>query len=335
MGQEPKLVYEFGPFRLDTSERLLLCDSETLPLTPKAFETLLVLVENSGHVLEKGELMEKIWPDTFVEEATLAQNIFKLRRVLRETPDGQQYIETIPRRGYRFIMPVREVIKEENNHPIYEFPEDIYEELPEPEEILSRKFQPSEQAGWNTMTKVKTIVAVVILAGVIFQGYSLWSKRNAPDQNSLVRTIAVLPFATLDGNESDEDDSLGLGMADALITKLSNVRLITVRPTSSVLKYRASGLEPVIAGKELKVDLVLEGRIQRVGDRVRVTVQLIGVDDGRPRWAEKFDEKYSDVFGVQDSISEQVVKALTLRLSNEEEPDLSKHYTKNNQAGQL
>src|SRR5215469_13396441 len=95
-------LYEFGQFRIDVAERLLLREGEAVPLTPKAFETLLLLVESSGHTVEKDELMRRLWPDTFVEEANLTNNISLLRKALDESPDGHPYIETVPRRGYRF-----------------------------------------------------------------------------------------------------------------------------------------------------------------------------------------------------------------------------------------
>src|SRR5262252_6672455 len=107
MNDEPSLFYEFGPFRLNVQERLLEKDSELVQLTPKVFETLLVLVEHRGHVLAKDDLMSRLWPDTFVEESSLTQNISLLRRALDEAPGSRQYIETIPKRGYRFVADVR------------------------------------------------------------------------------------------------------------------------------------------------------------------------------------------------------------------------------------
>ena len=98
-----KNLFEFGRFRVDTGQRLLFCDGEVVPLAPKAFDTLLALVESQGAVLLKDELLKKVWPDTFVEEGNLTQNISMLRRVLEEGSDGQQYIQTIPKRGYRFV----------------------------------------------------------------------------------------------------------------------------------------------------------------------------------------------------------------------------------------
>jgi TolB-like protein/Flp pilus assembly protein TadD len=147
-------------------------------------------------------------------------------------------------------------------------------------------------------------------------------------------SIAVLPFRLLSNEASDE--YLGSGMADALITKLSNIRQITVRPTSAVIKYAAKGnaQDPLAAGRELGVDSVLEGTIQRAGERVRVTVQLISVRESVPLWAHSFDERFTDIFTVQDSISAQVADALTLKLTGEEQKLLAKRYTDNVEAYQ-
>src|ERR1051326_8164629 len=109
MRQQTKHIYEFGPFRLDATERLLLRDGEYIPLPPKVFETLLALVESHGHLLAKEELIERIWPDTFVEEINLTKNISALRKMLSHGDGAQEYIETIPKRGYRFVAEVREV----------------------------------------------------------------------------------------------------------------------------------------------------------------------------------------------------------------------------------
>src|SRR5262249_52762695 len=108
MNQQPQLIYEFGPFRLDAAEHLLLRDGESVSLTPKAFDLLLALVERHGRLLEKEDLMKKVWPDTIVEEANLASNISLLRKALGDGENGHRYIETVPKRGYRFVAQVRE-----------------------------------------------------------------------------------------------------------------------------------------------------------------------------------------------------------------------------------
>src|SRR6185436_6242412 len=109
MSLPEKRLYEFGPFRLDAHEHVLLRDKEVVPLAPKALDLLVVLVEQSGHVLSKDELMKQVWPDTIVEEANLSHHVFSLRKALEEDRNGNHYIETIPRRGYRFVASVTEV----------------------------------------------------------------------------------------------------------------------------------------------------------------------------------------------------------------------------------
>jgi DNA-binding winged helix-turn-helix (wHTH) protein len=116
MSQETKRFYEFDRFRIDLTERVLLCEGEMAPLTQKAFEVLLALIERRGRIVSKEELMEKVWPDTFVEESNLAQNIYTLRKTLGQAADGASgggYIVTVPRRGYRFAAEVREILEED------------------------------------------------------------------------------------------------------------------------------------------------------------------------------------------------------------------------------
>jgi TolB-like protein/Tfp pilus assembly protein PilF len=142
----------------------------------------------------------------------------------------------------------------------------------------------------------------------------------------------VLPFRHL-GAEGDE--YLGLGITDSLITRLSNLLEIKVRPTSAVLKYGDGSKQAVEAGRELGVEAVLEGSIRRSGESVRVTVQLVRVEDGSPLWAEKFDERFTDIFKIEDSISGRVAERLVLKLTGERKELLARHYTENIEAYQL
>ena len=151
--------------------------------------------------------------------------------------------------------------------------------------------------------------------------------------NKPSRAIAVLPFRPI--STVGRDEYLELGMADALITKLSNIGQIEVRPTSSVRKYTDLEQDSAVAGRELKVESVLEGSIQRRDDWLRVTARLVSVEDGRTLWAEKFDDAFTDIFAVQDSISEKVAAALALKLTGEEKERLTKRYTENTAAYQL
>jgi serine/threonine-protein kinase len=163
----------------------------------------------------------------------------------------------------------------------------------------------------------------------------LWTRHATPTvaSTSQIRSLAVLPFRPLSAESHDE--SLELGMADALITKLSNVKQVVVRPTSSVLKYAAAGQDLLAAGREQGVDAIVEGQMQKSGDRIRFTVHLIRVSDGAPMWAGTFDDRFTNVFAVQDEISQEVAQALVSKLTGAEQQQIAKHYTDNIEAYQL
>jgi TolB-like protein len=182
-------------------------------------------------------------------------------------------------------------------------------------------------------------VLLISVAGLLAVGlgvavyYRLTGRAKRDDKAAALKVIAVLPFKPLASEARDE--SLELGMADTLITKLGALRTVVVRPISAVRRYTSLELDPVAAGKELGVEAVLDGSIQHAGERVRVTVRLMRVADGASLWTGTFDEKLSDIFAVQDAISEQVTRSLALRLSGEEERQLAKRYTNYTEAYQL
>jgi DNA-binding winged helix-turn-helix (wHTH) protein/TolB-like protein/Flp pilus assembly protein TadD len=326
MGLVPqeKSLYRFGPFQLDPGEQILTREGKPIPLTGKAFQTLLALVEKSGHTVTKDELLSKVWPDTFVEEITLSQNISTLRKALSDDKSDSKYIQTVPRRGYRFVAPV---IQERESHSTAPLDTPASEEKIHSDNSARRPERKSSRLNW--IVAGAGLLALVLVAGVyLFRG-----NIRKVDQGAQVRSIAVLPFQPLSGGEGDE--ALQLGMADALITKLSNIKQIVVRPTSSILKYSGSAPDPVVAGREQKVDSLLEGKVQRSGERIRITVQLIRVSDGKPLWADTFDETFTNIFAVQDSISQQVAQRLVAQLTGEEQRQLAKRYTDNAEAYQL
>ncbi len=319
MTSQARNTYEFGDFRLDPAKRLLLRDEKPVALTPRVFDTLVVLIENRGRTIEKDELMKALWPDSFVEESSLAQNIFQLRKALGEgLSEEAHYIETIPKRGYRFVA-------------------DVIEIFPQGTPKRASKAEIEEAQGFSRHLSLKSpyliaLLVIVVLVPTLYYLIKNAGTEHATNLSEPVRSIAVLPFKPLVSQESDEQ--LRLGMADALVTKLSNLRELTVRPTSAVLQYTDVRQDPIKAGRELGVDSVLDGTIQRSGDGIRVTVQLLRVSDGVPLWADKFDEQFTDIFTIQDSISEQVTRALALKLSSDERSKLAKRYTDNTEAYQ-
>lgn len=337
--------YDFGAFRVDAQRRRLLRAGEIVPLTPKAFDTLLVLVENSGRVMEKDDLMEQVWAGVAVEENNLTQNISALRKALGERRDEPQYILTVSGIGYRFIASVRE---SETDEAELKLNAPVGKGEPQAEHANGFAPTPIEQPqsvaparermtrGESQRRKVllaSTLVALLVLAG----GYYLFVRRAkrteaASATNAQVRSIAILPFKSL-GSEGP-DEYLGLGMADALITKLSSIGQINLRPTSSILKYTNADEDASAAGRELGVDSVLDGRVQKFGDHIRVTVQLVRASDGSSLWAAKFDEKDTDIFSVEDRISEEVMQALLPTLTDTQKQQLTKHYTEDTEAYQ-
>jgi DNA-binding winged helix-turn-helix (wHTH) protein/TolB-like protein/Flp pilus assembly protein TadD len=347
MFKQSKQLYEFGPFRLDVAERLFLKNEEPVALTPKAFEMLVVLVERSGHLVEKDELLKEVWRDSFVEESNLSQNIYLLRKALGEGANEHQYIETVPRRGYRFVADVREVVTTDAGETDIILEQRtsariLISEEDEPEkEIIGKVEEKSSPAlvantGSNhpNMTRLLIIGLVVLALGAA--GLYFWMSKTGESSvtaaGSIPRRVAVLPFKPLGAESADE--LLGLGMADATIIKLSNLQQLPVLPTSAVFKYTGRDHDPLAAGRELGVDAVLDGTVQHSGDRVRVTVQLISLREGRTLWSAKFDEQFTNIFAVQDSISEQVALALALQLTVDERKQLTKRYTENTEAYQ-
>jgi DNA-binding winged helix-turn-helix (wHTH) protein/TolB-like protein/tetratricopeptide (TPR) repeat protein len=345
MSQQTRRLYEFGPFRLDAEERLLLRQGEIVPLTPKAFEMLLALVENSGRLLGKQELMKRLWPDSFVEEGSLAQNVSLLRRVLGENVEGERFIETVPRRGYRFIGSVRGVLDEADLiEPERPRPDIAVNATQEPD--ISERYSsvqadtrsPVESGSDSKKPLAKTSIRTVLIASlaliIVLATLLYFLILRKPEQpiGRAIKSIAVLPFKSLGADDADE--YLGAGIAETLTTRLSSLQLLAVRPSSAVHKYVDSQKETAEAGHELNVDSVLEGSIQRLGERLRVTVRLVRVSDVSLLWADHFDEQFTDIFRVEDSISTKVASALALKLSGDDQRRLIKRYTENVEAYQ-
>jgi TolB-like protein/Tfp pilus assembly protein PilF len=186
----------------------------------------------------------------------------------------------------------------------------------------------------NLSLRVWAIAGAGVLV-LMTAGYFLWTRHATTTiaSTSQIHSLAVLPFRPLSAESHDE--SLELGMADALITKLSNVKQVVVRPTSSVLKYAAAGQDLLAAGREQGVDAIVEGQMQKAGDRIRFSVNLIRVSDGVPMWAGTFDDRVTNVFAVQDEISQEVAQALVSKLTGIEQQQIGKHYTENIEAYQL
>jgi DNA-binding winged helix-turn-helix (wHTH) protein/TolB-like protein/Flp pilus assembly protein TadD len=306
-------VYTFGPFRLDPSERRLVRGDTPVELTPKAFDTLVVLVERAGHLVTKDELMTAIWPDTVVEENYLSVNISKVRAALDEPARDGRYIETVIGHGYRFRGDVDVLPREAAPQP-----------LPAAAPNAFAEWLRRGASAW----RVGIGVALLIVLGVVLTWGRVGPEHAAP------RALAVLPLQAFPTPPSGDTSSttmppayLRLGIADAIVTKLGNLEPLIVRPTGAVLPFQAPDADPIAAGQALGVDVVLSGFLQQQAGRLRLTMQLIDVAETRAFWSASFEAPFTDVFAVQDAIATQVAQTLTPELSPGAASRLAINYT--------
>ncbi len=320
--EDKRVIYEFEGFALDPNERTLAVKGLPIHLPAKEFDTLLYMVENSGRALTKEELMSAIWQDAFVEEVNLAKQISRLRKVLNN--DHTELIETIPKHGYRFKVSDLRVREPEPLEPLIVEKRSVKRvNVSYPPATTVPELPPASRA--KGLRAALLMAAVVLL--IFVTGTALYDRFSdmAPSHvdGAAVRSMAVLPFKPVGSEVSDE--YLRLGLADALITKLSSLKQVVVRPTNAVRNYGSH--DPVSAGRELGVDVVLDGNVQLIGQQIRVTVQLVSVRDGRLLWGDKFDGKFTDIFALQDAISDQVARKIEPGLTGEEIKLVAKRYT--------
>ena len=288
--------YAFGPFVVDRPRRQLLRDGAPVALTPKAFDLLSLLIEHEGRIVSKETLMDRLWPATAVEESNLTFQISALRKALG---DGR-YVVTVPGRGYQFAGATEVVLENEERTTI----------------------TVSDERHAVPWLAVAVGATVLILAAIV---YVIAVRPSPPAPPSDIRSLAVLPFRPIVAAQRDE--SLELGMADTLITRLGHMPSIVVRPTSAVRRYSALDQDPLAAGRALGVDSVLDGSIHRAGDRMRVTVRLLRTADGVTLWADQFDENVRDLFGVQDRVADGVARSVVPSLSGRDQQLLRKRTT--------
>ena len=328
---EVKRFYEFGPFRLDPDERALWRAGEPIPLTIKAFDTLLVLVENAGHLLPKDELMRRVWPETVVEENNLAQQVSFLRKALGESETGVKYIETLPKRGYRFLVTpnliaddsvglivrerirgrvlVEEEVEDDARSDIATTHSSAVPALPAHARAIIRRRQAAIAL---------SCLGLLVLAGVAYLIYHARMGRRPPGGT---RTLAIMPFRNLKGDS--ETDFLGLSLPDAIITKLGYVSTLIVRPSSYVEKYRNQEIDPKKIGSELNVNTLLTGSFMKEGDELRIKTQLIDLESNEILWRDSIDLKYDKVLMIEDHVAREIIGGMKLRLSPAEDQHIT------------
>jgi TolB-like protein/DNA-binding winged helix-turn-helix (wHTH) protein len=290
---EPK-IFEFGEFRVDAAQRALLAaDGVRIALTSRAFELLLYFVRHPGELLDKERLMKAVWPETVVEENNLNQSIGAIRKALGERQNDRRFVVTDPGRGYRFVAPVRVVERTTNAAP--------------------PSVEIAEQA------RRRWPLASLIAAGLLIVVAIAWfARQRAP---AIVdRSIAVLPFENR--SEARENGYLALGIQDEVLTLLTRIGDLRVIPRGSTAKFAATKRAAPDIGSELGVSYLLEGSVQRSGERIRVNVALIDAAADRQLWASSYERSAREVFAVESEVARDVATVLQAKLTAQERASL-------------
>ncbi len=343
---------DFGIFRLDLTNRELLKDGEHIALTQKSFEILDFLIQHRGRMLKKEEILDAVWAENYVEEANLAQHIYMVRKVLKDNGDDFTYIETIPKYGYRFVGEITESTVDSSdlqkklstngihlhsngfdtngsNGSSNGFHKESSEVLTEVNTTPSERIRPKRSLLFPNI--IFAIIFSIIIFTFIFFAYFTVSDKQTNLSN--IKSISVLPFKQIGG--ANKDEKLGLGLADTLISHLSNQDQISILPTTTIANISENDKENLIElGEKLNVDAILTGTIQRENGFVRINVQLISVRDKVSLWTDKFDAEFSDIFSLQDKVSEQLAQKLSIKLNDSPQFSWNNQYTKNIEAFQ-
>ncbi|HEX8247196.1 MAG TPA: winged helix-turn-helix domain-containing protein [Pyrinomonadaceae bacterium] len=327
MSHKIKHFYEFGDFRLDAETPSLWRDGELVRIFPKALEVLVLLVGRQGDVVSREELLETVWRDAFVEESNITYTVSLLRKTLDEN-GKKNFIKTVPKRGYRFVADVREVV--ENGKAQSAAPLDSAASSAAAAVDAMPVEQPKAQIRWH-------FIGIILLGWLFVTSFAVWwgfgerkGLSGVPVAQRNIRTIAVLPLKTL--TENEQSKALSLGLTDSLISRLGSLNRFAVRPLNSVKDYTEADKNPLKFGAELKVDAVLEGTLQTIENRLRVNLRLWDVRDGAQLWQGSFDSAEADFFNLQDTISTKVTQSLVSRLIEKDRELLTRRETENRDA---
>jgi TolB-like protein/DNA-binding winged helix-turn-helix (wHTH) protein/Flp pilus assembly protein TadD len=288
-----------------------------VPLTPKVFDLLEVLVRHSGHLVEKDELLREVWPDSFVEEGNLNRNVSILRKVLGEDVSGQPYIETVPKRGYRFVAKVKILTGEDLEKANSERAR-LDAQVRVPEIIKANPesgFQP-KGTSWSHRWLVFSGLAALMIGTVIY-AWMHWKVQTALKPE--IKSLAVIPLQNLSGDRSQE--YFADGMTEALISNLAQIRALRVISRTSVMQFKGSQKPlpalPEIA-RDLGVDGVIEGAVQRENGQVKVSIQLIHAPTDTHLWARAYERAATDVLKLQGEMARAIADEIRIQVTSEE-----------------
>ena len=302
----------FQAFRLDTANQCLWRGQERVAIPPKPYDMLRYLVENPGRLVTQDELLEKLWPETYVNPELIRKYILDIRKILGDRPNKPEFIETVTKRGYRFIAQVVDDSAAEPadlNRPDATAAHAI-EESQEHEAVrFEHQRSPLKRSLWKFV--FLPLLAVVAAAGIGREFRLARNGLNLPSSNN-TSSIAVLPFVDMSPGKDQEYFSDGL--AEQLIDDLAKVPRLKVVGRSSAFQFKGKNEDLREVGRKLDVANVLEGSVRREGNHLRITAGLTKADDGFQLWSQTYDREMKDIFAVQDEIARATTQALQVKL---------------------
>ncbi len=309
----------FKTFRLDTKNHLLWRNGDRVPVAPKGFDVLAYLVEHAGRVVTQDEMLEALWSETYVNPEVLRKYILEIRKALGDRPDKPEFIETLPKRGYRFIAPVTD----ESGIELADLPTSLATEEHAAKEMVEAEATPLDlesSSGKGRLWKLAIILLLSVVAAAM--GVYFRPGKGAANASSLNNTsIAVLPFA--DMSLAKDQEYFSDGLAEQLINDLAKVSGLQVVGRSSSFQFKGKNEDLRDVGRKLGVANVLEGSVRREGNHVRITAELTKADDGFQLWSQTYDREINHIFAAQDEIARAVTGALQVKLLSPNSPEVS------------
>lgn len=331
------LIYQFDDVRVDLGRFEVMKADVRIRLEPKAFETLVFLIQNRGQLVEKNELLDVVWKDSFVTENAMTRIIAQLRKGLGDASKEAKYIETVPTRGYRFIAEVEVTKPQESESGLtnqYQSPEALTTALaPAAAQSVALGITSKTQHLLGRVNLHKKGAAVVSMALIVTTAVAVYFARvnSSGAGDKAIDSVAVLPFINISNEPNTE--YLSDGITESIIHGLSQVSSLKVMSLNSVLRYK--GRDPQLAAHDLSVRAVVVGRVAQRGDSLAINAELVDAQDNHVLWTQNYNRKISDLIVVQEEMSREISEKLRLRLSGEEKRRLNKRYTDNPEAYQL
>lgn len=318
--------YRFDDVTIDCENFRVQKDGRNITLTPRAFDVLIFLIKNSGRVVEKQEIFDQVWKDTFVGDNALTKIIKEIRQAINDDASQPRYIETVPKRGYRFIANIKNEDEQANQASIIEKPQ---------QEISDREIRQTEEslpAKRKNFLLIGAIVSVFLILALGFLAFSEW-RGGITVNNAPIDSIAVLPFENTAGDANLE--YLSDGITENIINTLSRLPNLRVSPRTTVFYYKNKPEDPRTIGQALRVRAVLTGRIVQRGDVLTIQTDLIDVDRSSQIWGQQYNRPSADVINLQTEIANTIAERLRLRLSSAEQKQLTERSTENPEAFRL